>query len=198
MAEQLVRLCDVAPGVEEDMRYSTANNFTGAPVDGYPPHSACTLTREAAEAVGRAHDSLRALGYGGLKVFDCYRPERAVGGFVAWAERDPSRAVLFERGYVARQRSAHSRGSTVDLTVVDAAGRELDMGTQFDEFSAASHPASRAVSPEARRNRRLLADAMGAASFDGIREEWWHFTLRSEPFPGTYFDTPVLERRPQT
>jgi zinc D-Ala-D-Ala dipeptidase len=139
----------------------------------------------------------------GLKVFDCYRPQRAVAQFVRWAQRiddvkrkrefypDEDKRELFNKGYIS-DRSGHSRGSTVDLTLVRRAdGGELDMGSPFDFFSPKSWPSDRSVSEEAQQNRALLAAAMRGGGFRPYDKEWWHFTLNNEPFPDTYFDFPV-------
>jgi D-alanyl-D-alanine dipeptidase len=138
-----------------------------------------------------------------IKVFDCYRPERAVAHFIRWARdlRDEKmkaefyphveKNTLFADGYIAA-RSGHSRGSTVDLTLARRAdGRELPMGTPFDFFSPRSWPSDRSVNDEARANRALLAQAMRKRGFIPYSKEWWHFTLRDEPYPDTYFDFPV-------
>jgi D-alanyl-D-alanine dipeptidase len=139
----------------------------------------------------------------GLKVFDCYRPQRAVAQFVRWAQRiddvkrkrefypDVDKRDLFKEGYIS-DRSGHSRGSTVDLTLVRRAdARELDMGSPFDFFSPKSWPSDTSVSDQAQKNRALLAAAMTRGGFRPYDKEWWHFTLNNEPFPETYFDFPV-------
>jgi zinc D-Ala-D-Ala dipeptidase len=146
----------------------------------------------------------------GLKVFDCYRPTRAVAHFVRWARDvkdvkrkadfypDVDKRDLFRLGYISN-RSGHSRGSTVDLTLVrsgpagsgEAGPVELDMGTRFDFFGVQSWPSSRAVSAEAQANRKMLATAMRRGGFIPYDREWWHFTLRGEPHPGTYFNFSV-------
>lgn len=191
----------VAPGLVVDLRYTGARNFVGRRIDGYEMNI-CLLTAEAAAALGAVQRDLAASGRG-LKVFDCYRPARAVADFVAWArdlddqatkaEYYPNvdKAQLFALGYIA-ERSGHSRGSTVDLTLVDlATGAELDMGTPWDLFDPRSWPSDTSVSAEAQANRRALRDAMVARGFRPLRTEWWHFTLEGEPYPDTYFDAPV-------
>jgi D-alanyl-D-alanine dipeptidase len=138
-----------------------------------------------------------------LKTFDCYRPQRAVAHFVRWAQNlgdvrrkadfypDVDKRDLFREGYIA-ERSGHSRGSTLDLTLVRRAnGVELDMGSPFDFFSPKSWPSDKSVSAQARANRALLAEAMTRRGFKPYDKEWWHFTLANEPFPDTYFDFPV-------
>jgi D-alanyl-D-alanine dipeptidase len=138
-----------------------------------------------------------------LKVFDGYRPQRAVDFFGRWAADEGDvrhqqvyyphlhKAELFPQGYLVRQ-SAHSRGSTVDLTLIDAAsGAELDMGTHFDYFDPLSWPSALAVPPSLRAHRLLLRQVMQARGFVPVEEEWWHFTLAREPYPHRYFDFPV-------
>jgi len=189
------------PGLVIDMKYVGADNFLGRPVAGYETPT-CLLTRDTVAALARAQEKLQAFGLG-LKVFDCYRPKRAVADFVAWAKdlSDQTRKAehypnvdksrLFELGYIA-ERSGHSRGSTLDLTLVDMrTGEELDMGGRYDLFDEASWPSDQTVSTQARANRMLLQDVMLDAGFRPLKEEWWHFTLRDEPYPQTYFDFPV-------
>jgi len=190
----------IVPGLVADMRYAGSHNFIGRPIDGYEaPH--CLLTQAAADALADVARDLAARGLV-IKVFDCYRPTRAVMNFVRWAHDlndtagkaefypDVDKRTLFRDGYIA-SRSGHSRGSTADLTLATAGGRELDMGTPFDFFSRKSWTADASISPEQHANRLLLAAAMRRRGFRGYDREWWHFTLRSEPFPETYFDFPV-------
>ncbi|MFG2877093.1 M15 family metallopeptidase [Streptomyces sp. NPDC048337] len=200
---EFTALADVDPTVRQDMRYAGTRNFTGGRVDGYE-EPVCLLARPAAEALRRAQRRLLRRGLS-LKVYDCYRPQRAVDQFVRWAadasdqstkeefypEVDKSR--LIPEGYIA-EKSGHSRGSTLDVTLVALAGgsgRELDMGTPFDFFDPRSHTDSPAVSEAARANRRLLRETLGEAGFVNLPEEWWHFTFKPEAFPDTYFDFPV-------
>lgn len=196
--EGFVDAASVVPGLRVEMRYTTAHNFVGRPIDGYEA-PVCILTREAAEALARAQAELAQRGLG-LKVYDCYRPQRAVAHFARWAadlsdqstkaEFYPNvdKARLFELGYIAA-RSGHSRGSTLDLTIVDlATDAEIDMGTPFDLFDTRSWPTDETVSAEARANRLLLQNVMRAHGFRSLQEEWWHFTLEGEPHPDTYFD----------
>ncbi|MFD9411724.1 M15 family metallopeptidase [Streptomyces sp. NPDC059989] len=194
-------LADVDPTVRQDMRYAGARNFMGRPVEGYE-EPVCLLARPAAEALRRAQRRLLRRGLS-LKVYDCYRPQRAVDQFVRWANDasdqgtkaefypDVDKDRLIPEGYIA-EKSGHSRGSTLDVTLVAlVGGRELDMGTAFDFFDPRSHTDSPAVSEAARANRRLLRDALGDAGFVNLPEEWWHFTFKPEAFPDTYFDFPV-------
>ncbi|GJE29326.1 M15 family metallopeptidase [Methylobacterium organophilum] len=189
------------PGLVVEMRYAGAHNFVGRPIAGYAAPR-CLLTRAATAALARAQADLAREGLG-LKVFDCYRPTRAVADFVAWA-RDPAearmkaefypeidKADLFRLGYIAGN-SAHSRGSTVDLTLVTRAeGREIDMGTPFDFFGPASGEGNKALTLPQAAHRARLRTAMIRAGFAPYPQEWWHFTLRGEPFPHTAFDRPI-------
>jgi D-alanyl-D-alanine dipeptidase len=189
------------PNLVVDMRYLGADNFVGKPIDGYEK-PVCYLTREAAAALAEVARDLESKGLA-IKAFDCYRPVRAVAHFVRWARdlRDQARKAdyyphadkrdLFRDGYIAA-RSGHSRGSTLDMTLVRRdGGKDLDMGTPFDFFSPRSAPSDKSVSAQAQANRRLLADAMRRRGFVPYSKEWWHFTLGKEPFPDTYFDFPV-------
>jgi len=190
----------VVPGLIVEMRYAGSHNFIGRPVDGYEKPR-CLLTRSAAAALAAVARDLAPRGLV-IKVFDCYRPVRAVADFVSWASDlydtagkaefypDVDKSTLFRDGYIS-SRSGHSRGSTVDLTLAQAGGRELDMGTPFDFFSPRSWPSDASVGAAARVNRATLAAAMRRRGFRPYEKEWWHFTLAHEPFPATYFDFPV-------
>jgi D-alanyl-D-alanine dipeptidase len=191
----------VVDGLVVDMRYFGDKNFVGERIDGYE-RARCVLSAPAASALVTVQRDLVARGLG-LKVFDCYRPQRAVAHFVRWAQRiddvnrkrefypDVDKRDLFKEGYIA-ERSGHSRGSTVDLTLVRPAdGRELDMGSPFDFFSPKSWPSDMTVGAQAQANRALLAAAMTRGGFRPYDKEWWHFTLVDEPFPDTYFDFQV-------
>ena len=190
----------VVPGLIVEMRYAGAHNFIGRPIDGYEAPR-CLLTKAAANALAGVAKDVAAYGLV-IKVFDCYRPTRAVANFVRWARDlndiagkaefypDVDKRTLFRDGYIASQ-SGHSRGSTIDMTLANDDGRELDMGTPFDFFSPKSWTADSTVTPEQHANRMLLASAMRRHGFRGYDKEWWHFTLRAEPFPETYFDFPV-------
>lgn len=184
--------------VRIEARYAGHGNFVGAPIDGYEAEKVL-LTREAADALLAVQIELRQIGLG-LKLFDGYRPQRAVDHFVRWA-RDPEddtmksvyyphvdKSELFEQGYIAEQ-SGHSRGSAVDLTLVSLeTGEELDMGTRWDFFDPRSAPANQEVSPQHQARRTLLQITMTKHGFEPLAEEWWHFKLRDEPYPDTYFD----------
>ena len=201
LPEGFVRVSDVVPGVLLDVKYVSAQNFTGERVEGYEAHTAI-LTGEAADALKKAAVSLARQGYR-IKVFDAYRPQRAVDRFVRWAEDlgdqrmkplfypEVEKADLYRLGYISG-RSAHARGCVVDLTLVDArTGAELDMGTKFDLFGPASHYESKRLTAEQARNRKILRDAMAAAGFRGISSEWWHYVLVNETRRDRYHDFPV-------
>lgn len=200
MAKGFVDAATLVEGLVVDMRYLGADNFLGTKVDGYQA-ARCLLTKQAAEALAKVARDIADKGLV-LKVFDCYRPQRAVAHFVRWARDLDDRATkpafypqidkqdLFKLGYIAAH-SGHSRGSTVDITLARADGAELDMGSKFDFFGPISWPTSKSVSAEARVNRILLAGAMRQRGFVAYAREWWHFSLREEPFPTTYFDFPV-------
>lgn len=188
----------IVPGLALEMRYRGAHNFVGRPIAGYES-ATCLLTRQAATALAAAQADLARFGLG-LKVFDCYRPARAVADFAAWArdlndqahkaEFYPNidKSQLFALGYIA-ERSGHSRGSTVDLTVIDLTTRaEIDMGSPFDLFDTRSWPTDQTLAATQRANRLMLQSVMRAHGFNPLREEWWHFTLAREPYPRTYFD----------
>jgi D-alanyl-D-alanine dipeptidase len=194
---------EVIPDVLLDIRYYSSFNFIGERIDGYEEPVAL-MTREAAQALKKVSDEAAGLGYR-LKIFDAYRPAGAVRQFVMWGIEDTDirmkpyfypdleKQELFSKGYIASQ-STHSRGSTVDLTLFDMkTGKELDMGSPFDLFSEMSHPdyQGEGLTKEQYMNRMLLQKAMVRHGFEPIDCEWWHFTLKDEPFPDTYFEFPV-------
>ncbi len=197
-----VSITDVIPDAILEIRYYSSYNFVGERIAGYEQPVAL-LTKQAAEALRSVSDTLAAQGYR-LKIYDAYRPQCAVDHFKAWAQDlsdtrmkpyfypEEDKAQLFDRGYIA-SRSGHSRGSTVDLTLFDMkTGKDVDMGGSFDYFGTRSHTDYTDDLTEAQlANRRLLRDTMLAHGFDGISTEWWHFTLKNEPYPDTYFAFPV-------
>ena len=196
-----VLLSDYVPGIVQEIRYYSTYNFVGDRIDGYEEPVAI-LSKEAARALKGVANEANAMGYR-LKIFDAYRPARAVRHFVFWGIEDLDlrmkpffypqleKQVLFQRGYIAKE-SSHSRGGTVDLTLLDmGTGKEVDMGSPFDLFDPISHPDCREVTDEQYDNRMLLQNLMVRAGFEPIDCEWWHFTLKDEPFPETYFDFPV-------
>jgi zinc D-Ala-D-Ala dipeptidase len=190
----------VVPGLVVDLRYAGANNFIGRPIDGYEAPR-CLLTKAAASALAAVAADLKPRGLV-LKVFDCYRPTRAVADILRWAHDpndqkmkaefypDVEKSALFTDDYII-SRSAHSRGSAVDVTIVKADGHDLDMGTPFDFFSLKSWPGNPAVGPTAYADRDMLAGVMAEQGFRPYNREWWYFSLRREPFPETYFNFPV-------
>ena len=196
-----VVLADYVPGIVQEIRYHSTFNFVGERVDGYEEPVAL-LTKEAARALKAAANEVNVQGYR-LKVFDAYRPAMAVRHFVLWGIEDLDlrmkpyfypdleKQELFRQGYIAKQ-SSHSRGSAVDLTLLDMrTGKEVDMGSPFDLFSEVSHPDSPAVTDEQHANRMFLQNAMVRSGFKPIDCEWWHFSLENEPYPDVYFEFPV-------
>lgn len=196
-----VLLADMVPGIVQEIRYYSTYNFIGDRIDGYEePVAICT--KEAARALKAVSNELNVQGYR-LKVFDAYRPACAVRHFVLWGIEDLDlrmkpffypdleKQELFVKGYVASQ-SSHSRGSTIDLTLLEmATGKEVDMGSPFDMFSEISHPDYTGITEEQYANRMRLQKAMVRGGFVPIDNEWWHFTLADEPYPDTYFEFPV-------
>ena len=200
-ASDFVSVTDAVPDVILEIRYFSTYNFVGDRIDGYEEPLAL-LTKEAAAALREVSEEVISKGYR-LKIYDAYRPQKAVTNFVNWAKDasdvrmkayfypDLEKDVLFPQGYIA-EHSGHSRGSTLDLTLVDMqTGKELDMGGVFDFFGEISHPDYRDITDEQYSNRMLLREAMLGHGFKPLDEEWWHFTLENEPFPDTYFTFPV-------
>jgi len=196
-----VLLADYVPHIVQEIRYYSTYNFIGERIDGYEEPCAL-LTVEAARALKNVSSELIVQGLR-LKIFDAYRPVRTVKQFMLWGIEDQDirmkpyfypdleKQALFSEGYIASQ-SSHSRGSTVDLTLLDMqTGKELDMGSPFDLFSPISHPDCRAITDEQFENRMTLQRAMLRSGFEPIDCEWWHFTLKNEPYPDTYFNFPV-------
>ena len=200
-ASGFVLLADYVPSIIQEIRYYSTYNFIGERIDGYEEPVALA-TKEAARALKAASNEMIVRGYR-LKVFDAYRPVSAVKQFILWGIEDTDirmkpyfypdleKQSLFAEGYIAK-RSSHSRGSAVDLTLLDmSTGKELDMGSPFDLFSPLSHPDCRDVTEEQYANRMLLQHAMVRNGFAPIDCEWWHFALADEPYPDTYFEFPV-------
>ncbi|MBQ6366232.1 MAG: M15 family metallopeptidase [Oscillospiraceae bacterium] len=196
-----VLLADYVPDIVQEIRYYSTYNFIGERIDGYEEPCAL-LTKEAARALKSASKELIVQGYR-LKIFDAYRPMCAVKHFVLWGIEDQDirmkpyfypdleKQELFAKGYIARQ-SSHSRGSAVDLTLLDMkTGKEVDMGSPFDLFSEVSHPDYRGISEEQYENRMHLQQVMIRNGFQPLGCEWWHFSLENEPYPDTYFAFPV-------
>ena len=219
-SSDFVPITDVVPDAILEIRYYGTYNFVGSRIDGYLAPTAL-LTKEAAAALKAVSDDVVSQGYR-LKIYDAYRPQKGVDHFVRWAADvtdtkmkpyfypDLDKSVLFEQEYIM-EKSGHTRGSTVDLTLFDmATEKELDMGGTFDWFGPESHPdfcgnpetgeytgdnskspAGRSISPEQFAHRMILRKAMLDHGFKPLDTEWWHFTLREEPFPDTYFTFPV-------
>lgn len=205
-ARAFVLLTDVVPDAILEIRYYSTYNFIGDRIDGYEEPVAL-LTRQAADSLKVVSDELKARGYR-LKIYDAYRPQRAVDHFVRWAKDvDDTRMKeyfypeldkneLFPLNFIA-EKSSHTRGSTVDLTLFDMkTGKEVDMGCTFDYFGTASHPdllpgqqagEYGTITQEQYNNRMILREAMLSHGFLPYDCEWWHFTLADEPFPDTYF-----------
>jgi D-alanyl-D-alanine dipeptidase len=194
-------LSDIDSTIETELRYITHNNFLGKPVDGYDKDVMIVSTK-AGKAIKEVQSKLAEFGLS-LKVFDAYRPQRAVDHFVRWAKvlndtltkrkyyPNVDKKDLFKLDYIA-SKSGHTRGSTVDLTIIDkTTGKELDMGSGFDFFGTPSHPFYPKLTQKQRANRLLLRNLMLEAGFKPYAKEWWHFTLKNEPFPNTYFDFPI-------
>ncbi len=194
-------LSDIDTTIQQEMRYITHNNFIGKPIDGYK-NPKIIVSAPTAEALKKVQSKLSKFGLS-LKIFDAYRPQQAVDHFVRWAKvlndtlmkrqyyPDVDKKDLFKLDYIA-SKSGHTRGSTVDLTIIDRkTGKELDMGSSFDFFGTPSHPFYENLSKEQRSNRMLLRNLMLEAGFKPYSKEWWHFTLKNEPYPDTYFNFPI-------
>lgn len=219
---EFVDIQQIIPDILIDLRYATSYNFVGKPIDGYRA-PVCYVTRSTAEALREVQKELAPMGLS-LKIYDAYRPQRAVDHFVRWAKDlsdtlmkaafypDVEKSRLFAEGYIA-SRSGHSRGSTVDITIVPLPAsppsayspgdslcdcraqlsrrfpdNSLDMGTAWDCFDPLSHTANPEIGGQQRANRLLLKTLMEKHGFRNYEKEWWHFTLVNEPFPDTYFD----------
>ena len=200
-SSDFISVAELIPDVILDIRYYSTYNFIGERADGYEQPVAL-LTREAAIALGAVSDELLDKGYR-LKIFDAYRPQKAMDHFMRWAKDgkdtrmkeyfypELEKSDIIPKGYVF-ERSGHSRGSTVDLTLFDMkSGKEVDMGGTFDYFGELSHPDYVGITGEQSSNRMILRDAMTKHGFAPYSAEWWHFTLQNEPFPDTYFTFPV-------
>lgn len=199
-SSDFVLISDVVCDAILEVRYYSTYNFVGERIDGYE-QPVLLLTSEAANRLKEVSDELIKKGYR-LKIYDAYRPQKAVNNFVNWSKNDDTKmkqyfypeldkSVLFPQGYIA-EHSGHSRGSTVDLTLFDMnTEKEVDMGGTFDYFGELSHPDYTNISEEQYNNRMILREAMLSHGFKPLEEEWWHFTLDNEPYPDTYFTFPV-------
>jgi len=184
--------------IKKELRYSTSNNFIGQPIDGYIKDS-LIISTPAAKALKKIQTKLMLSGLS-LKIFDAYRPQQAVDHFVRWAKvlndtlmkqlyyPDVQKSELFTLGFIALK-SGHTRGSTVDLTIVDIkTNKELDMGSSYDFFGEKSHPYYKKITDKQTKNRMLLRSIMIKNGFIPYDNEWWHFTLKNELYPTTYFN----------
>ena len=201
MTSDFVFVDEFVPGIRWDAKYATWDNFTSKPVDGYVANR-IVGTRALCAALESAQEKAASVGFG-LLLWDGYRPQRAVDCFLRWSEQPEDgrtklrhypnidRAEMFEKGYVAT-RSGHSRGSTVDLTLYHLTTGELaPMGGDHDLMDSISHHGATGITKVEARNRQCLRSVMEAGGFNSYDCEWWHYTLRDEPYPNTYFDFPV-------
>ena len=184
--------------IKKELRYATSNNFIGKPIDGYLKDS-LIISTPAAKALKEIQTKLILSGLS-LKIFDAYRPQQAVDHFVRWAKvmndtlmkqlyyPDVQKSELFTLGFIA-SKSGHTRGSTVDLSIVDVkTNKEVDMGSSYDFFGEKSHPFYKKITEAQMKNRMLLRTIMIKNGFIPYDNEWWHFTLKDEPYPTTYFN----------
>ncbi|MGZ7443532.1 M15 family metallopeptidase [Paenibacillus sp. TH7-28] len=196
-----VYLDEVVPDALYDIRYYTGDNFIGERIDGYNGPFAIT-TLQAARALKKVNDDLEKQGYR-LKIIDAYRPQKAVDHFAAWSKKpqdtlmkekfypDVDKKKLFKLGYLS-SKSGHSRGSTIDLTMVyKRTGEEVDMGSRVDFLGLISAHGAKGLTKEQRKHRYILKTAMVKQGFKPYSKEWWHYTLKNEPYPSTYFDFDV-------
>lgn len=193
-----VYLTNVDATIKSELRYITNNNFIGKPIDGYI-NNTIIVSSPAAASLKKVQQKLLKFGLS-LKIFDAYRPQQSVDHFVRWAKvlndtlmkrqyyPKVPKSELFKLGYIA-SKSGHTRGSTVDLTIIDIkSGKELDMGSPYDFFGTQSHPKYSKITKKQRANRLLLRNLMLTNNFKPYENEWWHFTLKNEPFPKKYFN----------
>jgi D-alanyl-D-alanine dipeptidase len=201
LPEGFVYVKDIVPDIDVELRYFTTNNFVGKSIDGYFSNR-LILTEQTALALKYAQEALQQQNLC-IKVYDGYRPQRAVNHFMEWAGDlndtvnksqfypDVDKADLFEEEYIAT-RSGHSKGSTVDVTLIDGnTGKPLDMGSDYDFFGRQSWVDYENITEFQKKNRKLLQAVMLKFGFKNYPREWWHFTLINEPFPNTYFDFPI-------
>lgn len=194
-------ITDMCPTIKLDLRYKGTNNFIGKPIPGYKANKGI-ISKKALRALKKVQNELKKRQLG-LLVYDAYRPQMAVDHFASWALElqdtvkkqqfypDVKKSALFEKGYIA-YKSGHSRGSTIDLTIIDlTTGKTLDMGSPYDFFGTISWTENPDISEMQKNNRKLLLDVMLKYGFSNYSKEWWHFTLKQEPFPDTYFNFPI-------
>ena len=199
--EEFGNIKDEISSITLDIRYATKDNFMGRVVNGYTSPKV-VMTKESLEALKKAQEDFIRLGFG-IKIFDAYRPQRAVDDFMAWIKTKKDtlmrqdyyphldKNTLVPLGYIA-EKSGHSRGSTLDLTLMylegKNAGKEIDMGGSWDYFGTRSNYDFPDISLKQRENRALLRIIMIKHGFIPYAQEWWHFTLAKEPFPDKYFN----------
>ncbi|MGA1227133.1 MAG: M15 family metallopeptidase [Tamlana sp.] len=201
LPEGFIYVKDIIPDLDVELRYNGSNNFVGKPIEGYQSNK-LILTTETAKALKLVHGALQQQNLY-LKVYDGYRPQQAVNHFVKWARKlndtvkkqifypEIQKRYLFKEGYIA-SKSGHSRGSTLDLTIINGnTGEPLDMGSPYDFFGEKSWVNYENITEKQKANRQLLQAVMLKYGFRNYPKEWWHFTLRDEPFPNTYFDFPI-------
>ena len=197
-SDGFIDIKEYIPSIIIDLKYSSDDNFTGRVVNGYESPK-CLLTFEAASSLRNIQTILNKSGYS-LKIYDAYRPQRSVNHFINWSKNQSdtinksyyypnlAKSTLFKLGYIA-SKSSHSRGSTVDITLVDIiSGKEVDMGSPYDFFGLESSHDYKNISITQKNNRKLLLDIMTKNGFSSYSKEWWHYTFIDEPFPTTYFD----------
>ncbi|PSG86281.1 M15 family metallopeptidase [Aurantibacter aestuarii] len=198
LPEGFVYAKSIIPDLVEELRYCTENNFVGEAIDGYEK-PVIIMTLQTAHALKKVQEDLKKEGLG-IKVFDAYRPQQAVNHFVRWAKvehdtvmkqtyyPDVKKRNLIPAGYIA-SKSRHSSGSTLDVTIINlSTGEELDMGSPYDFFGQKSWVKAPHLDKEHRKNRDVLQKVMAKHGFRNYMQEWWHFTLRGEPFKNKYFD----------
>lgn len=200
LPDGFVYLNKLDPSIQLDLKYITSDNFVGTPVNGYEKE-VCICTEEAAKALKEVQKEVKVKGWS-LIIFDAYRPQKAVNHFIHWAKDlndtltkskfypQVDKKDLFKLNYIA-SKSSHSRGSTFDLSILDEKGNLLDMGTPFDYFGSESWPNYDGINSQQKANRLYLQGIMEKYGFKPYQEEWWHFTLKNEAFPDTYFDFDV-------
>ena len=201
MNSDFVFVDEFVPGIRWDAKYATWDTFTGKPVDGYHANRVVG-TRALCATLSRVQEEAASLGFG-LLLWDGYRPQRAVDCFLRWSRQPENgrtkgrhypnidRPEMFERGYVAAK-SGHSRGGTVDLTLYELATGDLaPMGGDHDLMDTLSHHGARGITSAEAENRHYLCSIMQDCGFDAYDREWWHYTLKHEPYPNTYFDFPI-------
>ena len=199
-SSDFVDITTIIPDIILEIRYYSTYNFVGERINGYK-EPISLMTKEAANALKKVNDYLKEKGYL-IKIYDSYRPQRAVDHFVNWTKNndtkmkkyfypDIEKKDIIPKDYVA-SKSGHSKGSTIDLTLFDMnKGKEIDMGSTFDFFGEISHPDYLNITNEQKKNRKFLIDSMKQFDFEVIETEWWHFYLKNQPFPNTYFDFEV-------